>query len=38
MVKFGYTLPNCGDAISPQELIDISSVCEEVGFDSAWAV
>lgn len=37
MVKFGYILPNYGDAISPQELIDISRVCEEVGFDSVWA-
>jgi len=36
-LKFGYILPNYGDKISPQELVEISAVCEEVGFDSVWA-
>ncbi len=36
-MKFGYILPNYGDRISPQELLEISRVCEEVGFDSVWA-
>ncbi|HZW84808.1 MAG TPA: LLM class F420-dependent oxidoreductase, partial [Nitrososphaerales archaeon] len=36
-MKFGYILPNYGDKISPQELLEISEVCEEVGFDSVWA-
>ena len=36
-MKFGYILPNYGDKISPRELIEISEVCEEVGFDSVWA-
>jgi probable F420-dependent oxidoreductase len=36
-VKFGYILPNYGDKISAQELVEISMVCEEVGFDSVWA-
>jgi probable F420-dependent oxidoreductase len=36
-MKFGYILPNYGDKISPQELLGISEVCEEVGFDSVWA-
>ena len=36
-MKFGYILPNYGDKISPQELVEISAVCEEVGFDSVWA-
>ena len=36
-MKFGYILPNYGDKITPQALLDISDVCEEVGFDSVWA-
>lgn len=36
-MKFGYILPNYGDKIKPEELLEISSVCEEVGFDSVWA-
>jgi probable F420-dependent oxidoreductase len=36
-VKFGYILPNYGDKISAQELVEISQVCEEEGFDSVWA-
>jgi len=36
-LKFGYILPNYGDKISPQELVEISAICEEVGFDSVWA-
>lgn len=36
-MKFGYVLPNYGDKISGDELLEISSVCEEVGFDSVWA-
>lgn len=36
-MKFGYILPNYGGRISPKELLDISSVCEEAGFDSVWA-
>ncbi len=36
-MKFGYILPNYGDKISAQELVDISQVCEEEGFDSVWA-
>ena len=36
-MKFGYILPNYGDKISPQELVEISAICEEVGFDSVWA-
>ena len=36
-MKFGYILPNYGDKISPQELVEISAVCEEAGFDSVWA-
>jgi probable F420-dependent oxidoreductase len=36
-MKFGYILPNYGDKISGEELLEISSVCEEVGFDSVWA-
>ena len=36
-MKFGYVLPNYGDKISPQDLLDISAVCEEEGFDSVWA-
>ena len=36
-MKFGYILPNYGDKIAPQELLEISAVCEEAGFDSVWA-
>jgi probable F420-dependent oxidoreductase len=36
-VKFGYILPNYGDKISAEELVEISVICEEVGFDSVWA-
>jgi len=36
-VKFGYILPNYGDKISAHELVEISRVCEEEGFDSVWA-
>jgi len=36
-MKFGYILPNFGDKITAEELVEISRVCEEVGFDSVWA-
>lgn len=36
-MKFGYILPNYGDKVSPDELLEISRVCEEAGFDSVWA-
>lgn len=36
-MKFGYILPNYGNKITPEELVEISAVCEEVGFDSVWA-
>lgn len=36
-MKFGYILPNYGGKITPGELVDISGVCEESGFDSVWA-
>lgn len=36
-LKFGYILPNYGDKITPRQLLEISQVCEEVGFDSVWA-
>ncbi len=36
-MKFGYILPNYGNKISAQELLEISAVCEEEGFDSVWA-
>lgn len=36
-MKFGYILPNYGDRISPAELLEISRVCEDAGFDSVWA-
>ena len=35
--KFGYILPNYGDKITPTQLLEVSRVCEEVGFDSVWA-
>ena len=36
-MKFGYILPNYGDKIEAKELLEISKVCEENGFDSVWA-
>lgn len=36
-MKFGYILPNFGDKIGPKDLVRISRVCEEDGFDSVWA-
>jgi probable F420-dependent oxidoreductase len=36
-VKFGYILPNYGNKISAHQLVEISRVCEELGFDSVWA-
>jgi len=36
-VRFGYILPNYGDRISAQQLVELSRTCEEVGFDSVWA-
>ncbi|MDG6954549.1 MAG: LLM class F420-dependent oxidoreductase [Nitrososphaerota archaeon] len=36
-MKFGYILPNYGDKVTAQELLEISAVCEEEGFDSVWA-
>ncbi|MDG6900359.1 MAG: LLM class F420-dependent oxidoreductase [Nitrososphaerota archaeon] len=36
-MKFGYILPNYGDKIKPEELLEISKVCEEAGYDSVWA-
>ncbi len=36
-MKFGYILPNYGDRISAQQLVELSRTCEEVGFDSVWA-
>jgi probable F420-dependent oxidoreductase len=36
-LKFGFVLPNYGDKIGAQELVEIARVCEEVGFDSVWA-
>jgi probable F420-dependent oxidoreductase len=36
-VKFGFILPNFGDKISAADLVKISLVCEEEGFDSVWA-
>jgi probable F420-dependent oxidoreductase len=36
-LKFGYILPNYGDKITAQELVEISMVCEDQGFDSVWA-
>jgi probable F420-dependent oxidoreductase len=36
-LKFGYILPNYGDKITSQQLLEISRVCEELGFDSVWA-
>jgi len=36
-VRFGYILPNYGDKINAQQLVELSRTCEEVGFDSVWA-
>ena len=36
-MKFGYILPNYGDKIAPEQLLEVSHVCEEEGFDSVWA-
>ena len=36
-MKFGYILPNYGNKISAHQLVEISRVCEELGFDSVWA-
>ena len=36
-MKFGYILPNFGDKIGPQELLQIAKVCEEEGYSSVWA-
>jgi len=36
-VRFGYILPNYGDKISAQQLVEMSKTCEEAGFDSVWA-
>ena len=36
-MKFGYILPNYGDKVKPEQLLEISRVCEEAGFDSVWA-
>ncbi len=36
-MKFGFVLPNFGDKIGAEDLVKMSQVCEEVGFDSVWA-
>jgi probable F420-dependent oxidoreductase len=36
-LKFGYILPNYGDRITPDQLVEISRACEDEGFDSVWA-
>ena len=36
-MKFGYILPNYGDKIGANELLEIARTCEEEGFDSVWA-
>ena len=36
-MRFGYILPNYGDRIRAEQLVDLSRTCEEVGFDSVWA-
>jgi len=36
-MRFGYILPNYGDKISAQQLVEISKTAEELGFDSVWA-
>ena len=36
-MKFGFVLPNYGDKIAAKDLVEISRVCEDAGFDSVWA-
>jgi probable F420-dependent oxidoreductase len=36
-VRFGYILPNYGNWISAQQLVELARACEEAGFDSVWA-
>jgi len=36
-LKFGYILPNYGDKVTPDQLVEISRACEDDGFDSVWA-
>ncbi len=36
-MQFGYVLPNYGNKIKANELLEIAAVCEEEGFDSVWA-
>jgi probable F420-dependent oxidoreductase len=36
-MEFGYILPNYGNKISAQQLVEISRTAEEAGFDSVWA-
>jgi probable F420-dependent oxidoreductase len=35
-MKFGVLLPHFGKEASPSRLVDGSSMCEELGFDSVW--
>ena len=35
-MKFGYILPNYGDKITPDQLLEVAVACEEAGFDSVW--
>ena len=36
-MKFGYILPNYGDKITAEQLLEIARACEDEGFDSVWA-
>ena len=36
-MRFGYILPNYGDKIAPAQILELSKVCEEEGYDSVWA-
>jgi probable F420-dependent oxidoreductase len=36
-MEFGYILPNYGDKIKPDQLLEISRTCEDAGYDSVWA-
>ena len=36
-MRFGYILPNYGNKIAPEQLLEIARACEEYGFDSVWA-
>ncbi len=36
-MKFGFILPNFGDKIGAADLVKLSRVCEEEGFESVWA-